>query len=248
VSIALSSLGILAPARHAFVTWSLSAPLELVLAAYNATMQLLFGWAHPYLQAALTWLGSWIGWRPTLYPHWKDVFLVISLIGISAGRAVGRVAALERAAVTFILCQILGAAITALAAGVLPLQSPDLITQLLIAASLGLAVLPFLVVSSVVESDISALYTTPIVAAALSALAALPTWGLSLTLGTAVGIGLVGLTSVVVLIGLFFLGVGRSQRVADAHIFVRWGISILGGFVGAAFLAAADAGLKLLGA
>ena len=53
LSIVLSTLGILALARHAFVTWSLSAPLELVMAAYNATMQLLFGWAHPYFAASL---------------------------------------------------------------------------------------------------------------------------------------------------------------------------------------------------
>ena len=90
LSIVLSTLGILALAKHAFVTWSLSAPLELVMAAYHATMQLVFGWAQPYLQAALTWLGSFIGWRPTLYPHWKDVFVVISLLGISAGRATWR--------------------------------------------------------------------------------------------------------------------------------------------------------------
>jgi hypothetical protein len=74
-----STLAIVALARHAFATWSLSAPMALVMDAYNATMQVLFGWAHPYLQAALTWLGSFIGWRPTLYPHWRDVFVLLTL-------------------------------------------------------------------------------------------------------------------------------------------------------------------------
>jgi hypothetical protein len=73
LSVVMSALAIVALARHAFVTWSLSAPMALVMDAYHATMQVLFGWAQPHLQAALTWPGSFIGWRPTMYPHWRDV-------------------------------------------------------------------------------------------------------------------------------------------------------------------------------
>ena len=87
LSALMSALAIVALARHAFDTGSLSAPLALVMAAYAATMRLLFGWAEPYLQAALTWLGSFIGWRPTLYPHWRDIFVVVVVMatGVSRG-------------------------------------------------------------------------------------------------------------------------------------------------------------------
>jgi hypothetical protein len=91
----VSATGIVALARHAFTTWSLSAPMVLIIDAYGAVRDLLLGWAAPYLQAALMWLGSFIGWRPTLYPHWKDVFMLISMIGISAGRAFWRVAVFD---------------------------------------------------------------------------------------------------------------------------------------------------------
>jgi hypothetical protein len=83
LSTLMSTLAIVALARHAFVTWSLLAPMALVMDAYNATMQVLFGWAHPFLQATLTWLGSFIDWRLTLYPHWRDLFVGIA-IGVVA--------------------------------------------------------------------------------------------------------------------------------------------------------------------
>jgi hypothetical protein len=76
----LSTLAIVALARHAFTMGSLSAPLELIMAAYAATTQLLLGWAEPYLKASLTWLGSFVGWRPTLYPHWRDVLVILGLM------------------------------------------------------------------------------------------------------------------------------------------------------------------------
>jgi hypothetical protein len=65
--------------------------------------------------------------------------------------------------------------------------------------------------------------------------------------GKAAGIGLAGIASLVVLLGLVLLVVGiRHPRGSDDRaIPFGWGLNILGGFVGAAFVAA---GLKLLGA
>ena len=262
LSIVLSALGIIALARHAFVTWSLSGPLELVMAAYNATMQLLFGWAQPYLQAALTWLGSFVGWRPTLYPHWRDVFVVLSLVGISAGRVLlwdGKLVIEEITnVITIVIRTILCASITALAAGVLPLQSPDLITQLLIAASLGLGVLPLIVevLFTDLEPDDQMLLVLLVLLGSLvfalgtSALSVLITWLLALALGSAVGLGLAGLACMVALFGVILIGIDTDLRSSGhfAEINLFWGLNILGGFVGAAFVFAVDAGLKLLGA
>jgi hypothetical protein len=250
VSALLSTLSILALARHAFVTWSISAPLELVMAAYNGTMNLLFGWAQPYLQAALTWLGSFFGWRPTLYSHWKDVFVVISVIGIGAGRASWRQGDIDSVDFLFFVGPILGAAVTALAAGSLPLLSPDLTVQLLIAASLGLSVLIFFFVAMLLEGvpDVKLLGLGLIGALGVGTLSALATWLLSLALSSAAGLGLAGIASLVVLWGtLLVLLNALSTQDSDRHPF-EWGLTILGGFVGAAFIAAVDAGLKLLGA
>jgi hypothetical protein len=250
VSMALSALGIVSLALHAITTWSLSAPLALVMAAYNGTMQLLFGWAHPYLQAALIWLGSFIGWRPMLYPHWRDVFVVISVIGVGAGRAAWAQRDVDNERLSFAIAPIFGAAITGLAAGVLPLQSPDLMNQLLISGSIGLAVLPLLVFESVGE-DFDYLAVAVVTGSGMSAFAAIVTCLLAQILGFAEGLGLAGLASAVVAIGLFLTINNVGSDVAPgswARFQFQWGVTILGGFVGAAFVAAVDAGLKLLGA
>jgi hypothetical protein len=250
LSAVLSTLGILALAKHAFVTWSLSAPFELMLAAYNAAMQLVFGWAHPYLQAALTWLGSFIGWRPMLYPHWRDVFVVIGLIGVSTGRDRWRGGDFRPTAFAAPIGVLLGAAITALAAGLLPLQTPELTTQLLIAASFGLAVLITFSLDKAVRREfdgpIRSVINLTLVTAAASGMAALATLLLSLLFGSAVGLGLAGIACVVVAIALFAVVV--STIFPDLKGPLQIGLSILGGFIGAAFVCAVDAGLKLLGA
>jgi hypothetical protein len=79
LSAVMSALAIVALARRAFVAWSLTVPMALIMDAYAAIRDALLEWADPYLQAALTWLGSWIGWRPTLYPHWRDVLVIVAL-------------------------------------------------------------------------------------------------------------------------------------------------------------------------
>ena len=243
VSIVLTTLAILAIAQHGFATWSLSPWFALMMASYNATMELVFGWAHPHLQAALSWLGSFIGWRPTLYPHWKDMFVVIGLIGISGARADWQEGVRNH---LWTIGFLVGSFLTAVAAGMLPLQSPERVTQILIAASLGLAFFPLIIISLIRFgfSEFSELKT----ALTLSGLAAFATWMLSLDLGRAEGLGLAGIACAVILLGWVFcvsyVLSGRSD--GDRHL-LRWGLNILVGFVGAAFVAAVDAGVKLWG-
>jgi hypothetical protein len=256
----MSALAIVALARHAFVTWSLTAPMSLIIDAYHATMQVLFGWAQPYMQAALTWIGSFIGWRPTLHPHWRDVFVVIALLGIGTARASlprylqgsGYLANISDAA-----AHLLGAIIAALASGLLPLQSSDLATQLLIAASLGLAALPSAIVdTSMIGVERFLRVVVPLVV--ISGGAALVGWLLSLALGSFAGLGLISIA-----ICMLFLGMSRivywvrvyfdgDVRYPKGHITAlsRYelvvGLTILGGFLGAFAFFAIDAGLKLV--
>jgi hypothetical protein len=263
LSAVMSTLAIVALARHAFVKWSLAAPMALVMDAYNAMMQLLFGWAHPYLQAALTWLGSFIGWRPTLYPHWKDVIVVIGLPGISGGRVSLRKRGLE--GFVFAITAVVGAFITGLVAGLLQLHSPDFITQVLIAASLGLVWLPFFGFVAIAERDALALLHALFFGTLSSAAAALLTWLLSLTLGSIAGLGLASLAICMIIVGaaaaiagmVLFWFAFREARFGlradavrktkdDAREVLMFGLSILGGFIGAFCFFAIDAGLKLL--
>ncbi len=234
----LSGLAIVALARHAFTMGSLSAPLELVMAAYAATMQFLFGWAEPYLKAALTWLGSFVGWRPTLYPHWRDVFVVLALLVAGFGRALWHEEGFFGAA--FIASLLATVAIVAASlAGMLPLQSDSLTIQLLIAASCGLVLLVIVAFIMVVVAFISGLEDTLGIWSIPLIFIAVPTgatWLLSLVFDNSAGLGLVGLAASMILIGFALLVTGSPVP----------GRAVLGGYVGAAVFFAIDAGLKLL--
>lgn len=226
LSALMSALAIVALARHAFVTWSLSAPMALIMDAYNGVMQVLFGWAHPYLQAALTWLGSFIGWRPTLYAHWRDVFALVTLLVTAAGhgrppllRAIGAVGA------------------TTLVAGLARLHSDYLVVQLVIAASFGIVILSAFLVGAIWRNMNAKELRMPLVVIAIAALA---TWWLSLQFGVP-GSGLAGLAGTIVLLAYF--GSLDSNPEPDMRKSAQ---TVLTGFFGAFCFFAIDAGLKLL--
>jgi hypothetical protein len=75
----MSALAIVSLARQSLLLRSFSAPMELVLAAYTATMGALLGWAERSLQGTLAWIGGFIEWRPTLYLHWRDMLVVVAI-------------------------------------------------------------------------------------------------------------------------------------------------------------------------
>jgi hypothetical protein len=219
------------------------------MAAYNATMQLLFGWAHPYLQAALTWLGSFIGWRPTLYPHWRDVFIVLALMVAGVGRAARPE---PRTALTVIVIGAFTAFISSMGVGVLPIQSEDaLAVHQLVALVPVLALLLPYTWSSDADTRSTRVFALLTLALACIFLVELtftgrrstPGIGLILLVFAAVGIGAAWTIE-----GAIYYYFGRPERHGKAVGMMVAGLTILGGFIGAAFVAAVDAGLKLLGA
>jgi hypothetical protein len=136
LTILVQALAIVALARRAVELDSLSAPLELVMAAYTGTTQLLFGWAEPHLRAALAWINGYSNWHLTLYPHWKDYFVIFGVLGTANTRLlypeapdVGRLRVVARK----VLAQgweVIAAAIAAMVGGVLPLHADGLLLKL----------------------------------------------------------------------------------------------------------------------
>jgi len=72
----LTALALVALMRPAFVKWTLSAPMQLLMDAYNTTIQVLLGWTEPYLGAAVAWLNGLVGWHVALSPIWRDAFVI----------------------------------------------------------------------------------------------------------------------------------------------------------------------------
>jgi hypothetical protein len=239
-----STLAIVALARNAFIAWSLSAPLSLVMDAYNVTMQALFGWAQPYLQAALTWLGSFIGWRPTLYPHWRDVFVLTGLLGTGWTRAYwqsgdifldNKIKALRTASVMGPI-----ALMTALVAGVLPLSSNNLGIQLLIAASFGVAVFVVWLLLQVARLDWDNAILLLLVF--FTSIALVVTLLLSLAFRRVAGIGVAGIAVHVVCMAIMV----PAFKFEDEPVALTFRHTILCGFIGAFCFFVIDAGLKLV--
>ena len=232
LSAVTSTLAIVALAQHAFATWSLTAPMALILHAYNATMQVLLGWAQPYLQAALTWMGSLTGWRPTLYPHWRDILVAMSVIGASSVRATTRFGARTLGAIAFLITSFPAALI----AGLLPLQSDDLTTQPVAAVLPGviwsLTFCPLVGIATRKHPDalVGLMLFLGAVPATLFGL-------LYLSFGTTAGLGLIGISIAIVALGITLLSNPQTSKTG-------WGI--VGGFLGAFCFFAIDAGLKML--
>ena len=226
--------------RQTFDMGTLSAPFALIMDGYTTAAQILLGWLDHPLQAALTWLGSIVGWRPTLYPHWKDVLVVIGLFAAAMGRAERRHGwrKIGWIAPGFLT---IGALLAALTAGVLPLQSNDLTTQVLIAVTPAI-----LWLSLACAVPFSPIDPTPwrSVGIALSATATyafmLGFLTVMISMAKTAGAGLIAMAIVVFIQGVVgILGLLAGDRHAGTT-----GLTILGGLAAAALLFGGDAALK----
>ena len=80
LSSGMTTLALVALVRPAFVKWTLSAPMQLLMDAYNTTIQVLLGWTEPYLSAAVAWFNGLVGWHVALSPIWRDAFVITTLV------------------------------------------------------------------------------------------------------------------------------------------------------------------------
>lgn len=249
----MSALAIVALVRHAFATRSLSMPLDLVMAAYNATTQLFFGWAHPYLQDALTWLGSFIGWRPTLYTHWRDIFVLVALwtAGVSWGlRRVGH----SWLGTTSI--GLVGAFAGAIVTSLVPLNSNVLGDQLLI-AMVPVTIMAFLLAHAFDRQRVDGwLHRLLVARTALGLVVWIGMTGFITTGIATSGSPLAASAGIIALMvfSLFFSlamisegGPGWFRWANVQHFQSRFGLTVISSLIGAFCFFAIDAGLKLLG-
>jgi hypothetical protein len=251
-----STLAFVALIRRAWVKQSFTAPLELIYSAYSTATLKLFGWAEPYLQIVLNYIAGFLSWKITLYPHWRDVFVVTCFWVAAFTRTFWRRRDFSRALLMLIngTC---GGFAGAIVVGTLPLPSSSLAVQMCIAS------LPFGLVSmGMFLMDLMTYNEQPGMSATLAPrfgdvigiiVFSFLTGALALWLVTSVPVfapyfGLAALMLVVFCIGLLFLWRGSldTDDVDDSLSSKEVGLSIVGGFVGTGFFFAVDAGLKLL--
>jgi hypothetical protein len=257
----LSTLAILSLARHALLLRNMSAPIDLLLSAYSTTIRVLLGWAEPLLQGALTWLGSLVGWRPTLYLHWRDMLVVVAIWTGALVWARWRAFAARWSAAAHdgmfgfhhilafslaFLVLAIGGLLIVMTSGVLPLRSSDLGVQMLIASSSWLVFAVVMLLGRVMRRN------EAFGLLAFAGIAALAAWWLSQTLASSIGVGIAGFGMSIIVVAAVYLVFGLILVLSDGTPFFKspgiYGLYIVGGFAGAGLLVAIDAVLRRLGA
>jgi hypothetical protein len=237
----ISTLALVALVCRAIDVGSLATPLNVVMAAYDTTMQLVFGRAEPYLQTLVAAVNAHLNSRLILHPYWKDALVLFGVYG--AGYARTRFVSESKFGLGFVVRQIMllvAVFFAAAVVGVLPLRSDHVMAQIaLFTLPVGMYSFGFAYLHDFVQTLLSAFYLVCVVAV----LARLS----GNTFGFVEGIGFWSLALWVLGNGLTLIFQGLMSK-EDRYAWVRIGVVIVGGFVGAACLFAIDAGLKLLAA
>jgi hypothetical protein len=236
----VATLALVALVRGAVDLRSLGAPLDSVMAAYAEATRWAFGWAESYLQTLVATINADLNLHLTLHPYWRDALVLFAVYG--AGYAGASFTSQEsKLSLAFAVRQMMLAIAVLFAAvvvGVLPLRSGDAITQIAIfSLPVGMYSFSFMYWHDFVQTLLSAFY--------LVCTAAVLAWLIGDSFGFAEGLGFWSLALWVLGSGmtLVFRGLIANEH---RHAWVRAGLVIVGGFVGAACLFAIDASLKLL--
>ena len=235
-----TTLALVALVRRAVDIRSLGAPLESVMTAYAATTQLALGWADPYLRSLVASVNGHLNEHLTLHSYWRDAFVLFAAYGAGYARTcfISDEPKLSLAFAVRLVMLAIAVLFAALVVGVLPLRSGDVITQMAIfVLPVGMYSFSFPYWHDFVQTLLLTLY--------LVCTAAVWAWLMGDSHGFAEGLGFWSLA-------LWVLGNGMNLilqgLVSNEHRYawVRAGLVIASGFVGAACLFAIEASFKLL--
>jgi hypothetical protein len=255
-STVMSALAIISLARHALLLRGLSTPLELILSGHAALLRGLLGWAERPLQDALTWLGQFIGSRPTLEAHWRDMLVVVAIwtgalvwarwreftVRWSAAGHDGLFgfSHIVAFALAFLVLAV-GGLLMVVITGILPLTSFDLAVQV------GIAVSAWIVFGLVMWVGGLAKRQEAMGVLVFAGAAALATWWVAQALGHPAGSGIAGFGISVIAVGVMYLVLGVALVLSGkpfANSPAVYGLYILSGFVNAGVLWAIDWGVR----
>lgn len=263
----LSTLAIVRLTQYGIVEHDLVAPLQAIVNAYEERI----AWAFRVsgFEDAANWLGRNIaglfGWKFTLYPHWRDIFILTSIAGLAIARVLAGVGAFGGAALNVIF-GIIGALSGSLIAGAVSIgedtSSDTLIVLAPTAVMFGAIFFAYIAGRFLTGKPRSAafLFVTntlvmlTVIKIAFEERIRFPHFLVDLDFKST-GLAALGLVIIVIALGSlagafifqsFIRGHPYLKRVREDELF-QLGLIMLNGFIGAALLFSLDAAIKLAG-
>lgn len=78
LSLIFGTLSVLMLIKNGFEV-SFVSSIELILTFSDQLIQVLLGWAEPSIRSVLAEISTWFGWQLQLFPHWREVFILMLL-------------------------------------------------------------------------------------------------------------------------------------------------------------------------
>jgi hypothetical protein len=241
--VAVGGPSILSIIESVLVDHQLVPALQWIVDGYNRIMAVLGAAVEPLVQPAIEWVNARFGWGLVLDPVWRPVFALGMVVVVASARTAIRGGELRNAllagpfstAAVFIAALVVGlfAAGTGWAS-----QGAVAGAPLLLMGATGAAIV--FARGQFNEARIGLLLFSQ-----FSALFFVLGAGLSFVPGLASCSGVLALGGAIALWGALVVAAGLSTR---ERLFTRIGLTILGGFVAAGLILAADWSLKALSA
>jgi hypothetical protein len=237
---------VLALLETVFVEHRLIAVFQWIVDGYNRIAAVVGAMVEPLMQPLVDWLNAQFGLTLALAPHWRPLFILGMVLVVGLARTAWR-AGHKQDAMLAILVIGAGALVGALVSGLMPLEG-GWWAQGLAAAAPTIALFTFFGAAAAMSGGDPADRTPLRMAALFIVIAGVVAFvlgaALSFVPGLSTGAGVMALAVIIAVFGAGFLWGGLAGNDnSDATL----GLTILGGFVSAAMIVAADLVVKAIG-
>lgn len=216
-----------------FVDHKLIDSLQWIVDGYNGIMDVLGGMFEPLLQPLIRWINSYFNWSLELQPHWRPLFVLMMIVCMSGTRTAWH-AGQHFYAIKLSAAALVSALLASLIVGVAPLAAGWWAHGLAAAAPPALVIVGLLIAAG--RFELSDLYLISTIA------------GVMFILGAALSLAPIFAESACILaLGVLVFFAGVWWITPGDRFKTRIGLTILGGFVVAAIVVAADFALKAWG-
>jgi hypothetical protein len=237
---------VLALLETVFVEHRLIALFQWIVDGYDRIATVVGAMVEPLLQPVVDWLNAQFDLRLELAPHWRPLFILGMVLVVGLARTAWR-AGHKQDAILALLVIGAGALVGAVVSGLMPLAG-GWWAQGLAAAAPTMALFTFFGAAAALSGGDPADRTPLRMAALFIVIAGVVAFvlgaALSFVPGLSTGAGVIALAVIIAVFGAGFLWGGLAGNdSSDATL----GLTILGGFVSAALIVAADLIVKAVG-